>query len=583
MSILNIFIMMIKLKNFMSINLSILYFKLNMSDTRNDVSLFFDNDLHDRFILICKPEQSGKTFLMLHKMSKEFNNDLQKNERTINITFCDNSLLLTKQTSARVGNALKKNIISYKGESFKIDDDIYCEFSSAKNAKCNDKNSTFAYIAWKPTHNNIICCCNTKRMCDIFTGDENSLIYLINNRVADNISKINIWLDEADKYLKYISEYIIPTMKKFNNVNLYCLTATPEKLFKKYKKINVFPLKDTFDEHYVGWLDNKINILNLNVSTPEFVSHVLNKCGIDLKPGQKFLIPANVNKKSHEKVSDICLQKNMLTIVINGDGIKTTNPITRIVKTFKKDNELNIILSRLINELELNKYPVAIIGNICIGRGISIISENFRLTHAILNTVNNKSETSQLAGRLKGNHKRFEDYKHPVVYTTEKFDKIAVDYEERSKNLAKIAYNNLQNGDNCMITNEQFKTSGLNHEFVIHPEYFDTYTQACEFLNDDKIRKKMNITSQKRINKKSTIHKVNGYSVTSKLLKKGQKVEDLNSDHILTRETVEEIKAGRCISTTNKGSRYLILPVYENLNSKPEDVKFQVRYLSYKD
>lgn len=31
----------------------------------------------------------------------------------------------------------------------------------------------------------------------------------------------------------------------------------------------------------------------------------------------------------------------------------------------------------------------------------------------------------------------------------------------------------------------------------------------------------------------------------------------------------------------DKGSRYLILPVYENENSPPNSVKFQVRYIRF--
>ena len=37
---------------------------------------------------------------------------------------------------------------------------------------------------------------------------------------------------------------------------------------------------------------------------------------------------------------------------------------------------------------------------------------------------------------------------------------------------------------------------------------------------------------------------------------------------------------GIYLSSTNKGSKYLILPFYENMNSPPQDVKYQVRYLS---
>ena len=49
------------------------------------------------FELIVKPEQSGKTFIMIHEIIENFKN-LEEGSRIINIILCDNSLLLNKQT-----------------------------------------------------------------------------------------------------------------------------------------------------------------------------------------------------------------------------------------------------------------------------------------------------------------------------------------------------------------------------------------------------------------------------------------------------------------------------------------------------
>jgi hypothetical protein len=47
-------------------------------------------------------------------------------------------------------------------------------------------------------------------------------------------------------------------------------------------------------------------------------------------------------------------------------------------------------------------------------------------------------------------------------------------------------------------------------------------------------------------------------------------------------EKAKNIPEGRCISSTDQGSRYLILPIYDNINSRPKEVKFQLRYFAYK-
>ena len=76
----------------------------------------------ERFILICKPEQSGKTFIMIQKIIEDMKEECDK--KVINIIFCDNNLLLTKQTSMRVRN----DLLQFKNGN----DELYLEFSSHK-------------------------------------------------------------------------------------------------------------------------------------------------------------------------------------------------------------------------------------------------------------------------------------------------------------------------------------------------------------------------------------------------------------------------------------------------------------------
>lgn len=49
------------------------------------------NDIWERFILICKPEQSGKTFIMIQKINKDLIDEIEK-KNIINFIFCDNNL-----------------------------------------------------------------------------------------------------------------------------------------------------------------------------------------------------------------------------------------------------------------------------------------------------------------------------------------------------------------------------------------------------------------------------------------------------------------------------------------------------------
>jgi uncharacterized membrane protein YgcG len=86
-----------------------------------------------------------------------------------------------------------------------------------------------------------------------------------------------------------------------------------------------------------------------------------------------------------------------------------------------------------------------------------------------------------------------------------------------------------------------------------------------------------------RSTKGDVIHICDGYSITSKLLKPGQTVENLTKEDRITMEKAKSVPISRSISSTDKGSRYLILPVYENEESPPNSVKYQVRYIKFEE
>ena len=131
----------------------------------------------ERVILICKPEQSGKTFVMIQQIIKDLEESTE-GKTVINMIFCDNSLLLTKQTSTRVQRDLKNHENEVCGE---VDGEIICnttrqsgseeeknfymEFSTGKGAKRNRAAVWYAITA--DQIRNVICCTNKTRVSDI--------------------------------------------------------------------------------------------------------------------------------------------------------------------------------------------------------------------------------------------------------------------------------------------------------------------------------------------------------------------------------------------------------------------------------
>ena len=107
----------------------------------------YDDIKCDRFVLICKPEQSGKTFVMLQQIIKDLE-EPNGDKEVINFILCDNSLLLTRQTSSRIDSELTP---------FSMNGETYIEFSSSVNGKaCKDYNAVIAKITCDDIRN-VIC------------------------------------------------------------------------------------------------------------------------------------------------------------------------------------------------------------------------------------------------------------------------------------------------------------------------------------------------------------------------------------------------------------------------------------------
>ena len=96
----------------------------------------------------------------------------------------------------------------------------------------------------------------------------------------------------------------------------------------------------------------------------------------------------------------------------------------------------------------------------------------------------------------------------------------------------------------------------------------------CKETNRSAIHRRL---SQPGVNEK------NGYALTSKLRKKDEITqEDRVTFEMATNPHAQGyIGPGTCISSTKKGSKYLILPVYETMETPPMEEKYQVRYIEF--
>jgi len=525
------------------------------------------------FLLICKPEQSGKTFIMIQQLISDLDEPDELGRTTVNFIFCDNSLLLAKQTSERIDNGLK-DFVAQDGKT-------YVEFSSRSGNEYNCRSAVSEAILVDDV-TNLVCCTNATRITDV-----DKIIRRLNKSKQQRGKYIfKIWLDEADKFVTPIKKNFIPLLRDLNDsVELKCLTATPDTLFKKFQGINVFPLEHTTTDVYHGWNDNDKQIFtNECGTTAGFVDQILDTHGDLIVPGTNWYVPADREKRNHNLIKTILNGYGFAVFVVNGDGLKLSIQGMPDI-TEDKNKELNKQILEMCNKFKiLGKYPIAITGNICVGRGISIMSKDFIFDYGILSSCAKKAEVSQNAGRLKGNMKALPNYKKPVVFTTKRFDEIAQEWEEKSRRLAVLAFERQIEGESTVISSSDFKTMSDTFDYVCHPTHFSTMADVREFLFQEKIWKigmRLDRAPQPRGSPTTLREQCDGFEVTTKLLKKGETKATLTKASRLTKSVVDGIAHGTCIST-KKGSRFLVLPYYETIESPATDVKYQLRHLRYK-
>ena len=380
----------------------------------------------EKLELIVKPTQSGKTFIMLQEISKMLNND----DNTIHIIFCDNQLLQTEQLDDRVNKY--DDLETYVSE----EGDISLILSSTSKIK------KYTELTHHITNNlkTIITCSNKKRVDDI-----NKLINNFStNKNLNPDYKFSIWIDEIDKNIKLFKKFLDIWDKHIKIERIGLITATPKNVIETFNVIKILKLEESYDrEMYQSFADLEFKLLNFNdMDIDTYVQNIIVQFSNLIKEGQVWFIPGEVNITSHYNIKNILIEKGFTVIIINGNSkqIFYDNKSEENLENENEDNLANFLGELYINK-KLNLKKVAITGNLCISRGITINSDKMLITHAIFPTkINNLSNSYQLAGRICGNIKKFKNYKKPTVFCSLKFKNEIIIMENRAKNLAEKAF-----------------------------------------------------------------------------------------------------------------------------------------------
>jgi hypothetical protein len=372
------------------------------------------NNEKDNIKLLLKLPQSGKTTIMLDEIS-DF---IEENENPLVIVMCDNSKLLVTQTYKRAKKKKSVNIGTISSNA-----SGYCNWVRVKSYDKPSKNDnkeaeTLEKRIQNEDINTIVMCSNNARW-----KDTNTLIDMFKST-----HKIAIWIDEADKTIGGVesnkTNKKIEELKKWSHmvVSINLITATP--------------FSPKYNWKQVSWIGKHFNNNMELIKVPEVVGnnyhHLYNSyfheyekeqgdtpCEYAMKyldnnpalPGDIFLIPGEIKQESHEDIKKMCLDNSRFDYVIILNG-KTKSIECEEIDIYSKDlkqevktKEVSEWLYEWYSDPEINgiNKKIAITGNLCISRGITISSNTCRITHMIFGcSSGNIREEEQLLSRVCG-------------------------------------------------------------------------------------------------------------------------------------------------------------------------------------
>ena len=97
-------------------------------------------------------------------------------------------------------------------------------------------------------------------------------------------------------------------------------------------------------------------------------------------------------------------------------------------------------MDRYYTENRLLRYPFAITGNLCVGRGLSIQSEHLKFDYAILPELDNEDDAYQMGGRICGYRNNHNNVKQTEIFTTQAMKDILLSKELKATRIAEEAF-----------------------------------------------------------------------------------------------------------------------------------------------
>lgn len=420
--------------------------------------------------------QGGKTRRIQDLIKEE--NEAAGDNRPLNILFQANNRSLVDQTASRMDELYDDD---------KAPADLVIEGGVLRWHSGGKTKVTPDEVAGKILYGDIdmiVCCSNRTRF---------NYVSEIIRKMAAKKSRfcinINLWFDEADSYVHFLNDAgykevaALPCIKKVTMV-----TATVDALVKTFGAIKVMSMEETTLPMYVGLSDYKTELVPGADKTPAEVfvrETVLRHPERYLAPGTRIFAPGAVKRASHEAIAKTALELGMAVVLLNGlkKEIRMPTgeviPLPRSCDTPTGVEELGKTIARLYKDHGLERFPLVVTGNICLGRGITFQNVDFLFDHMILASVfDTRAGAYQAAGRGLGNVRELPAFKaraatgfQPTLVTTECMRTWLTEAEQIAGTLAKTAHTT----GRCMVTKDDLDIGAGDHLLALSevPTQFD--------------------------------------------------------------------------------------------------------------
>lgn len=392
--------------------------------------------------------QGGKT-RRIQDMIKE--QELAEPGQHINFLIQANNRSLVEQTSVR----MDENLFDDDGEAdAKIEGHCFSWYSG--NGPKVTVDDLVGKIITPDGVSMVVCCANKKRL--DYLAEVIKKVEAIFKRFRSPM-KLNIWIDEADASVCFWRDANYQDIMKKDFVEkVVMVTATVDALVKEFKAIRVIPIAEPTLPIYFRVQDYLIDLKEeQKMSALDFL-----KMAVDanpdryLKAGVRTFAPGEVVRRSHEAIASYAVSMGAAVIVLNGvfkeiripagEGIAPT--IITLKGASETAEEIGRCIGRLYAEHNLERFPLFVTGNMCLGRGITFQNDMFLFDHQILPAAfETRAAAYQAACRGAGNIKGLPNFLareatgfKPTIVATASMWRWIVEAETIASTLAKKAF-----------------------------------------------------------------------------------------------------------------------------------------------